>query len=367
VAARDVFASGEELALIAGAGTGKTTTLELMGQAARTGTRGVYMTFNRAAADDARARFPGAVNCSTAHSLAFRATGQEFKDRLNAPRIPSKEIASLLGITRVLPAGPDKISCAHQARLVMEMISAFCYSNATEVTARHMATVNGLSSEEQDDVARLLLPFARKAWEDICFPSGKLPFKHDHYLKMWALTRPRLPYGFILLDEAQDTNPVVEEVFLAQDAQRVCVGDPAQQIYAWRSARDVMTGFPARHLYLTQSFRFGPRIAEAANRWLAHAGSDLRLTGAGSDASRIGPAASADAILCRTNSDVMAEVFRFLEDGVPVAMAGGGKALREIASAAQDLKADRRTSHPELPIDRTSGRHAGGKAVLASA
>jgi hypothetical protein len=141
----------------------------------------------------------------------------------------------------------------------MDMVSAFCYSDATEVTARHMVTVNGLSPQEQDEVASLLLPFARKAWEDICFPAGKLPFKHDHYLKMWALTWPRLPYGFILLDEAQDTNPVVEKVFLAQDAQRVCVGDPAQQIYAWRSARDVMTGFPARHLYLTQSFRFGPR------------------------------------------------------------------------------------------------------------
>ena len=29
-------------------------------------------------------------------------------------------------------------------------------------------------------------------------------------------------------------------------------------------------------------------------------------------------------------------------------MAGGGEALREIAEAAQDLKAGRRTSHPEL-------------------
>ena len=48
-------------------------------------------------------------------------------------------------------------------------------------------------------------------------------------------------------------------------------GGPAQQIYAWRSARDVMTGFPARQLYLTHSFRFGPRIAETANRWLGHA------------------------------------------------------------------------------------------------
>jgi superfamily I DNA/RNA helicase len=93
-----------------------------------------------------------------------------------------------------------------------------------------------------------------------------------------------LAAGFVLLDEAQDTNPVLEEIFLNQDAQRVCVGDPAQQMYAWRSARDVMTVFPAEHLELTRSFRFGSPIAEVANRWLRHAESDMRLTGSGAAA-----------------------------------------------------------------------------------
>ena len=65
-------------------------------------------------------------------------------------------------------------------------------------------------------------------------PKGSLRFEHDHYMKMWAMTSPVLDGKFILLDEAQDTNPVLEEVFLAQDAQRVCVGDPAQQISGWR-------------------------------------------------------------------------------------------------------------------------------------
>jgi ABC-type glutathione transport system ATPase component len=67
VAACDVFASGEELALIAGAGTGKTTTLEMLGRTTRK--RGIYVTFNKAAADDASKRFPREVKCSTAHSL----------------------------------------------------------------------------------------------------------------------------------------------------------------------------------------------------------------------------------------------------------------------------------------------------------
>lgn len=345
-AARDVFAGGAELALIAGAGTGKTSTLIMMGQA--THKRGLYMAFNRATAHDARRRFPGNVQCRTAHSLAFSAAGQAFRDRLNAPRIPARESARRLGITRDLPIGSGKITAAHQARLVMGMIRSFCYSSAGEVQARHMEPVNGLAPQEQGEIARLLLPYATRAWNDICSPGGRLRFEHDHYLKMWALTEPRLPGDFILLDEAQDTNPVVEEVFLAQHAQRVCVGDPAQQIYAWRSARDVMTGFPAAQLHLTHSFRFGPRIADTANRWLRLAESGMRLTGSTSMKSRIGQSAAADAVLCRSNADVMTEVLRFLDARVPVSITGGGDALRGIAEAALHLKAGRRTSHPEL-------------------
>ncbi len=346
LAARGAFAGGAELALIAGAGTGKTSTLIMMGQVTRK--RGLYMAFNRATALDARRRFPSNVQCRTAHSLAFAITGQGFRDRLNAPRIPARESARRLGITRDLPIGPDKITAAHQARLVIGMIRSFCYSSAVEVLAGHMEPVNGLAPVEQQEVARLLLPHARRAWDDLCSPGGRLRFEHDHYLKMWALTKPRLPGEFILLDEAQDTNPVVEEVFLAQDAQRVCVGDPAQQIYAWRSARDVMTGFPAPQLHLTHSFRFGPRIADIANRWLRLAESGMRLTGSTSVKSRIGQSEAADAVLCRSNADVMTEVLKFLDANVPVAITGGGDALRGIAEAALQLKSGHRTSHPEL-------------------
>lgn len=93
-------------------------------------------------------------------------------------------------------------------------------------------------------------------------------FEHDHYLKMWVLTEPKIEADFLFLNEAQDTNPVLEEVFNAQrrHAQHVRVGDSAQAIYGWRGARDVMTGLEATALTLTRSFRFGPLIAQEANR-----------------------------------------------------------------------------------------------------
>ncbi|MFI0979444.1 UvrD-helicase domain-containing protein [Streptomyces sp. NPDC021093] len=346
-AARDVFVNGNDLALVAGAGTGKTSTLTLMGASTRK--RGLYVAFNRSIADEAARKFGRNVECRTAHSLAFRAVGGAYRERLNvSARIPARETARLLGITRILPIGAQRITVNHQARLVMGMIRKFCYSTDRQVVARHAEWVNGLDSSGQDYLARHLLPYAHQAWDDICSPTGKLRFEHDHYMKVWALGRPVLAADFVLLDEAQDTNPVLEEVFLAQDAQRVCVGDPAQQIYGWRSARDVMTGFPAEQLHLTRSFRFGPKIAHVANRWLHHAESEMQLTGCSPDRGRVEKLYHSDAVLCRGNGDAMQEVFAFLEAGVPVALAGGGNALLGIAKAARDLQSGRRTSHREL-------------------
>ncbi|MEV4072039.1 UvrD-helicase domain-containing protein [Nonomuraea fuscirosea] len=346
-AAREVFVAGRDLTLVAGAGSGKTSTLILMGASTRK--RGLYVAFNKTIAADAQHRFGPNVECRTAHSLAFQAVGCRYHQRLSASaRIPAKHIAHILGITRDLPIGSHRVTLAHQARLVMGMIRRFCYSTDRGVTARHLETVNGLDSGGQEYLARTLLPYAVTAWQDISSPTGRLRFEHDHYMKLWAMTGPALQADFILLDEAQDTNPVLEEVFLAQAAQRICVGDPAQQIYGWRSARDVMTGFPAEHLYLTQSFRFGPQIAQVANRWLRHAESGLRLIGRGPATSRVADAPRPDAVLCRGNSDAMQEVLAYLDHGVPVALTGGGTALQRIATATQELKSGKPTSHPEL-------------------
>ncbi|MEU8746503.1 UvrD-helicase domain-containing protein [Streptomyces parvulus] len=345
--AREAFAAGLDLALVAGAGTGKTSTLVMMGGA--TQRRGLYVAFNKPIADEARSRFGRNVECRTSHSLAHRAVGRRYQDRLDASRhMPLKRTAQLLGLDRDLGVGTRRLKATTQARLVMEMVRRFCYSTDEQVAARHLGPVNGLDDQGAQYLSQVLLGRARWAWDDICSPRGSLPFQHDHYLKMWALTRPRLPAEFVLLDEAQDTNPVLEEIFLAQDAQRVCVGDPAQQIYEWRHAKDIMSSFPGQQLELTQSFRFGPAIAEVANRWLRAAASRMQLTGHAGGASGLGQVEIPDAVLCRGNADALAEVLRFLEEGVPVALVGGGKPLLKIAEAAIDLQAGRRTSHHEL-------------------
>jgi len=58
------YRTGRSLVIKAGAGTGKTTTLKMLG-AERPGRKGVYVAYNKAIAQDAKRTFPAGVQCAT--------------------------------------------------------------------------------------------------------------------------------------------------------------------------------------------------------------------------------------------------------------------------------------------------------------
>ncbi|MCH6161479.1 UvrD-helicase domain-containing protein [Streptomyces marispadix] len=357
-AAVDAFRDGQHLALQAGAGTGKTTTLVMLANSVTS--RGRYIAFNKAIATAAARTFPRHVLCKTAHSLAFAAVGHKYLSRMNAPRTASWRIGQSLGISKGTRIGARDVSTRALSHSMLQTVTGFCHSSDPELTARHVPSLRGIEApEERAELAELVLPYARKAWEDLQqTDEGIVRFEHDHYLKIWALAEPRIPVDFLLLDEAQDTNPVLEKVLHDQrdHAQLVMVGDSAQAIYGWRGARDVMTGFDGTHLHLSRSFRFGPRLAEEANRWLTIAEAPIRLTGTPDIKTTVSASSSSPAaVLCRTNVGAMIEVLHHLDAGKRVALVGGGGALQALAVAARDLKSGRRTTHPELILFRSWG------------
>ncbi|MDT0479759.1 UvrD-helicase domain-containing protein [Streptomyces doebereineriae] len=352
VHAADTFRSGQHLALQAGAGTGKTSTLCLL--AASTKHRGRYLAFNKDIARDAAARFPSTVQCRTAHATAFAALGHRYADRLNSPRQLAWKTGQALGILHPLRIADHEISQRTLSHNVLRTVTRFCHSADATLARHHVPGLRGLDRPaEHRQFAEHVLPFAAKAWADLQRPDhGVVRFEHDHYLKMWALTGPKIEADFLFLDEAQDTNPVLEQVFIAQrdHAQLAMVGDSAQAIYGWRGATDVMTGFDAEQLTLTRSFRFGPQIADEANRWLALADAPIRLTGTTSIPAEVSSVDHPDAVLCRTNIGAMTEVMCLLGEGHRVALTRGGQQLAQLAFAARDLKEGRRTHHPELVL-----------------
>jgi hypothetical protein len=352
-AALDAFATGENMVIEAGAGTGKTSTLRLLAES--TDRKGLYIAYNKAIQLDASKDFPESCQCKTAHSLAYggmmrMTNGKALINRLKAPRVTSKQAVSILGI----PAGGFQIAPDHNiaawiiARSAMDTVSNFCNSGDAEVTNWHVKKIEGV--EDHGALAAYVAPFARKAWDDINNPNGQLKFNHDHYLKIWALTNPKLNADYVLLDEAQDANPVIAKLVTDQvHAQQIMVGDRCQAIYGWRGAIDAMSNFKApHHLILSQSFRFGPAVAEQANKWLDLLEAPLRLSGFDQINSTVEPLSDPDAILCRTNATVIEYAMNFQEDGKKVAIVGGAQEIKAFAFGALDLMKGQTTSHPDL-------------------
>ncbi|WP_424533725.1 AAA family ATPase [Sphaerisporangium viridialbum] len=122
---------------------------------------------------------------------------------------------------------------------------------------------------------------------------------------------------------------------------------------SWRGAVDAMANFDGVRLTLSQSFRFGPAVAEEANKWLEYLDAPLRLRGFEQINSRLASLAEPDAVLCRTNASTIAQAMEAMQAGRRVALVGDGKGIRALAEAAIQLKAGAGCSHPELYAFKT--------------
>ncbi len=346
----DACLAGQDVAVQALAGTGKTSTLQMVTRR-MPDKRIAYVAFNRSIADEAKRKFPRNVTADTSHSFARAAlrntplkTKIETAGRNGGARRP-KDVAEALGVTKPLRFEGGGIEPDDVARMAMAAVRRFRESADAELGPQHLD-----AKWVDTPAAPGLLDVARRAWADIADPRGdKLFFSHDDYLKLWALTHPRLNYDVILFDEAQDINPVLKKVIQDQNAQTIVVGDSNQSIYEFRGAIDALKDWPADVvLPLTQSWRFGPEVAAVGNDFLRLLDSDLTLEGNPALEPTLGPVDDPDAVLTRTNVGAIGAVFAGFEDGKRVALVGGGRDIEEIAKAARDLQRGRRTNHPEL-------------------
>jgi hypothetical protein len=209
----DQAGAGYSLAVVAGAGTGKTSTLALLASALRD-RRGRYVAFNKAIVVDSARRFGPNVVCSTAHSLAYRHTGRPFRRRLDSPRISSAAIAAILKIDPVAVSyGAERkvLRAENLAGVVMAGVKNFAHSADPEPDARHFPYIDGIDLPIGPDrpgwannreVQARLEPALRRAWADLCDPAGTLTYSHDYYLKSYQLTGPTIDTDLLLVDEA---------------------------------------------------------------------------------------------------------------------------------------------------------------------
>ena len=244
-----------EIAIQAYAGTGKTSTLELISK--QTTGNVLYVVYNKAAQEEAKNRLRGAT-CTTLHGLAYHYSRDLVEGRDLTKKLTPAQWVNATG--REFGSSDEDYLLAERLRNTIQL---FCQSSAKKIAWSH---VEGYfyREEKRKEIADL----ANKAWElltSLSAPVG-LPLPHDIYLKRFFLQEYQLPYDLGLFDEDQDLTPATWAFIASQQFQRVTAGDAYQRINSYRgalpphpSSRPEVTTLP-----LTQSWRYGEEIAELA-------------------------------------------------------------------------------------------------------
>lgn len=345
--------SGEYLKAIAFAGTGKTTTLKSC--ALKRKDRGVYLAFNRTIAEEAKQKL-GRTKCNamTMHSLAYRSMHgiMESRTPVNAKTILESNVMDRFHFPSIKGWGDYRVASAVSRTLSAFAASAdenFNESHAQSAIIEALGDPDFMASEEKaqiirDTIEKLSEPLyltAQQYWVN-SIETGH--YSDDMYLKMLDINddlRKRAfgRYSYIMIDEAQDINPVQRSIVTKTGLPILAVGDPYQQIYSWRGAENALQQLPGKELYLTKSFRFGEDIATVARRILGSipgGGPTQRLIGAGPGniENHEGPKG---AVICRTNIGMLDEAINYLNKGYRVHV-DNVQGLLTDALSAQALK-----------------------------
>lgn len=228
------------------AGTGKTTTLNLIANHYKN-KRILYIAFNSAVKNEASRLFPSNVFIKTTHGLAYLAIKNNTKIDLN--KLKNYRVADIADIYSLDYS---------KALSALKIFESFC--NNTQETI------------SESDIEHKT---AKKMFDHMLL--GKLAPTHGFYLKYYYILLKNeqirsYSYDLILLDEAQDTNSVTLGIFESLNSKtKLLVGDIHQQIYSFRGSRNILDKIDVnKTLYLSTSFRFNNSIAKYANNLLAN-------------------------------------------------------------------------------------------------
>jgi superfamily I DNA/RNA helicase len=339
---------GESFAVRAYAGTGKTTTLRMIGRALGAERRVLYLAFNREIVERAREErlFPSNVDVMTAHAFAKQRLAQMRPAFRFGTEFPSyaQAIRMALGVRDETSDGVKR------AARVEGAIAEFLFSDAT-------------SFAQQDADGEL----ARTVIRGFLQRREINETDHDLYAKIFYLVQhrdghPDLGYDVILYDECQDCTAAMFKTVRMQPAQQIYVGDPFQSIYGFRGARNAfreLEDLPQEHL--TRSFRFGPAIAELAFLVVQAMGirDRVELPPIVGDPERSSTVVAADevasaptVVLARENRTLVELAAKEAQKGRTVALSErNAQTLRQVAERVEAIAAFRErgaTSDPEL-------------------
>lgn len=277
---------GAPVAVIAGAGTGKTRALTH--RIAYGVASGVYsansvlaLTFTTRAAGELRTRLHGlglpAIQARTFHSAALR-QAQFFWPRAYGTQLPqvSDERAALMA------AAARTLRLAVEGAQLRDLLTEVSWAKVTNVTAGEYASVAEGAGRDVSGFTPVQVGQFLGAYERVKASRGVIDFD-DILLCTVALLSERTDiaeevratYQHLLVDEYQDVSPLQQtllDLWWGRGREHCVVGDPAQTIHSFAGASaEFLVGFADRHpdatlIRLVRDYRSTPEIVTMANR-----------------------------------------------------------------------------------------------------
>lgn len=217
---------------------------------------------------EAQRKFPDNVKVVTTHALAYR----HFADL-------KQKMKFNFGIFDL--AKKFNITSFSLRFIAYKTLSNFYFSADEHINMSHVPMESQNKKTVYKEPERVAaLSIAIKAYRLQADPGSDFLCSPDFFIKHYQLTGPSLDkwYDIILLDEAQDVNKVTKAILDKCSCKRIYVGDPHQMINRWRGSFDALSAAAsegATVLRLTESYRFGRKVAGIANVILWLKGEDI--------------------------------------------------------------------------------------------
>ena len=291
-----VRATAGPVAILAGAGTGKTRVISrrtafAIASGIVAADEVLVVTFTEKAAGEMAERlrglgYPG-VTARTFHAHALSQIRHFWPSRHDGdplPEILDSKAPILVPLARRLPGH-------YQFTALKDLADEIEWAKSRRVGPRQyeQAAADRKPPIPQDLMARIYADYERAKqranrldFDDMLILTVDL-LETDEAAAETVRTRKR----WFSVDEYQDTNPLQErllELWLGDRSDLCVVGDEDQTIYSFTGATSsFLTGFVARHpgarlIELTENYRSTPQVLGLANRLIAGAGRAKRLT-----------------------------------------------------------------------------------------
>jgi len=287
---------GSSVKGIAYAGAGKSTLLRAIEKYHKKKI-GIYICYNKSLEREARKLFKGNnVHIFTAHAYSLNSLSVVDKTSfLN--KVSLTHTRDTVFTYSGLETDNEYFTLLDMNknwRVLINVVDQYISTASLELSEIHLTEkANGLinksikfnkiKSDKKQEVFNYVVNASKRLAKAILDPTNNCPCTHDTYLKRWQLSNPKIDYDYIMFDEAQDANPVLLSVILKQPCQQIFVGDQYQSIYQFRGGVNAMKIIPHDAYPLSNSFRYGKKIADLATKILRHSDESITISGLGYD------------------------------------------------------------------------------------